>query len=253
MSAVAAIPKPRARPPAEPAAVYYPDSDGEPMADNDLQYRCITDTRFALEQYYRENPQVYVGADLLIYFVEGEPSKSIAPDVFVALGVPKVTRRNYLVWEEGKPPDVVFEFASPRTWRADLGWKHGLYAGLGVREYFLFDPTGEYFRPILQGHRLRGKSYRPLPSLGTERGILGLSSQTLGLELWARSGSADQMAYVLRLYNPATGEWLPTPAEEAAARRAETAARRTAEARAAAAEARLAELQDELQRLRGAS
>lgn len=44
--------------------VHYPESDGKPMAAHDPQYRCITDTRFSLEQHLSQ--QDYVGADLLI-------------------------------------------------------------------------------------------------------------------------------------------------------------------------------------------
>jgi hypothetical protein len=80
--------------------------------------------------------------------------------------------------------------------------------------------------------------------------VLGLSSQVLGLELWARPDGGKGMPYVLRLYNPANSEWLPTPEEEAEAHRTEAEARRAAETRAAAAEARLAELQAELEQLR---
>ena len=225
----------RLYPPAPRPVVYYPDSDGEPTAENGLQYRCITDLRFGLEQYYRENPQVYVGADLLIYYVEGDPGKSVAPDVFVAIGVPQGLRHNYLIWEEGRPPDVVFEIASPGTWRADLGWKRGLYQGLGIQEYFLFDPTGEYFKPMLLGYGLEGEVYRPLLPPETHRGEMGLYSRMMGLELWAKPDGGEEMHYVPRLYNPAAGEWLPTPEEEAAAHRV--------------AEARVAELQAELARL----
>ncbi len=74
------------------------------MAENDPQYRCITDTYFALEQRYRDDPQVYISADLLLYYVEGDNRKSVAPDVLVTFGVPKGNRRSYLLWEEGKPP-----------------------------------------------------------------------------------------------------------------------------------------------------
>jgi len=216
--------------------IYYPDSDGKPMAENDPQYRCITDTRFALEEFYRDDDQVYVGADLLVYYEEGDPTKSVAPDVFVVLGVAKRLRRNYLIWEEGKAPDVVFEFASPGTWQADLGWKFGLYQGLGVREYFLFDPLAEHFDPPLQGYRLVGRVYEAISSLSGERGVLGLRSEVLGLELWMRADGGEGMPYVLRLYDPATESWLRTPAEEAEARRR--------------AEARIAELEAELKRLR---
>lgn len=246
----------------------YPDSDGEPMADNDPQYRCITDTRFALEQHYHDNPQVYVGADLLIYYVEGDPTKSVAPDVLVSLGVPRGNRRSYRIWKEGKPPEVVFEFASERSWRGDLGWKWGLYQGLGVREYFLFDPTGEHFSPVLQGYRLGepGKeSYRRLPliaspagetglvspgsaepqfGIASPAGEIGLISEVLGLELWVKADGGEGMPWVLRLYDPRADQWLPTPAGEAEARRA-------AEARAAALEAELDRLRTELARETG--
>lgn len=238
----------------------YPDSDGEPMADNDPQYRCITDTRFALEQHYHDNPQVYVGADLLIYYVEGDPTKSVAPDVLVSLGAPRGNRRSYRIWEEGKPPDVVFEFASERSWRGDLGWKWGLYQGLGVREYFLFDPTGEHFSPVLQGYRLgeSGKEgYRRLPLIASPAGEIGLISEVLGLELWVKADGGEGMPWVLRLYDPRADQWLPTPAGEAEARRAAEARAAEAEARAAkeaqarhAAEAHAAALEAELDRLR---
>ncbi|HIQ04889.1 MAG TPA: Uma2 family endonuclease [Anaerolineae bacterium] len=153
----------RRRPLRGRSVVYYPDSDGKPMAENDPQYRCITDTRFALEQRYRGNLRVYVGADLLVYYEKGDPHKSVAPDVLVVFGVPKGNRRNYLIWEGGKPPDVVFEFASEGMWQADWGWKFGLYQGLGVQEYFLFDPLAEYFEPPLQGYRLVERRYEPIP------------------------------------------------------------------------------------------
>jgi len=258
--------------PAHRLVVHYPDSDGKPMAENDAQYWSITDTRFALEQWYHENPNVYVGADLLIYYVEGDPSKSVAPDVFVSLGVPKGYRRTYLIWEEGKPPDVVFEIASPGTWRADITSKRRLYERLGIDEYFLFDPLAEFLDPILQGYRLVGGVYEPLPLLPPGRGEMGLVSKVLGLELWAKVNDDEDVPYVLRLYDPVSEEWLPTPAWSEAERRAEAAAHRAAEERAAqeaaarraaeeraaqeaaarrAAEARVAELEAELARLQG--
>ena len=73
--------------------------------------------------------------------------------MFVALDVPR-WRRTFLTWMEGQPPNVVLEIASPRTWKSDVSWKKGLYLGLGVQEYFLFDPKGEDFQPILQAFQL---------------------------------------------------------------------------------------------------
>jgi len=228
---------PRQRP-----AVYYPDSDGKPMAENDIQYQSIVDTQFALAEWYREEEDIYVGADLLIYYVEGDPTKSVAPDVFVSLGVPKGHRFTYLIWEEGKPPDVVFEIASPGTWRADTTTKHRLYERLGIEEYFLFDPQGKFLHPALQGYRLVEGTYAPVPVLLGERGKMGLESEVLGLELWAKVTEDAEAPYVLRLYDPVSETWLPTPAWSEAERRAEAAARRVAEERAKReAEARRAE------------
>lgn len=221
----------------DPSVIEYPESDGAPMAESDLQYRCIVDTRFALEQYFRANPDVYVGADLLVYYDEGDPAQRVAPDVLVALGVPKRIRRRYLTWEEGKAPDVVFEFASPGTWRADASWKRGLYQGLGVREYFLFDPAAEFLNPALQGYCLVEGAYAPAPPLATDRAERGLASDVLGLELWMQRSEVAGMPFVLRLLDPAASNWLHTPEQAAEAQRQ--------------AETRIAELEAELQRLRG--
>lgn len=81
-----------------------------------------------------------------------------------------------------------------------------------------------------------GRNYEPIPFLSGERGIAGLASEVLGLELWMRPDGGEGMPYVLRLYDPATDTWLRTPEEEAKARQE--------------AEARAAELEAELERLR---
>ncbi|MEW6364315.1 MAG: Uma2 family endonuclease [Acidobacteriota bacterium] len=229
--------------------IVYPDSDGKPMAENDQQYRSIVRTRFSLELHFRDRADVYVGSDLLVYYEQGDPGKSVAPDVFLACGVPKRTRRTYLIWEEGKAPDVVFEIASPNSWRAGLGWKLGLYQGLQVTEYFLFDPEGKHFRPHLQGFRLDGRFYSAIPHLEDQRGELGLSSRVLGLELWSWPHDDPEMPHVMRLYDPASARWIPTPEEETIARI--EAERRAAEeaARRLGAEARVAELEERLRRM----
>ena len=61
-----------------------------------------------------------------------------------------------MAWKEhGRLPAVVFEFTSRKTQREDTDTKLPLYERtLRTPEYFLFDPTGDYFRPRLQGYRL---------------------------------------------------------------------------------------------------
>ena len=218
-----------------PAAIDYPSSDGKPLAENDAQLRAIHYAFGSLRLRYAERPDVYVSADLLIYYVEGNPRVSVAPDTFVVFGVEDRMRMNYKVWEEGKGPDFVLEVASPNTWREDVERKPAVYAGLGVREYFLYDPTGEHLSPRLQGHRLVGGAYERLAVLESIDRTLALRSEVLGLELRAKAGGE------MRFHDPASGEDLLGHGETHAAWQEEAAARRAAEARVAELEARLRE------------
>ncbi|MDE0451574.1 MAG: Uma2 family endonuclease [Gammaproteobacteria bacterium] len=227
----------------------YPSYDGLPLAENDWQLKAILDAFDVLNLRYLDRPDVYVSSDLLIYYEEGDPRKRVAPDVFVVFGAAKHNRMVYKLWEEPKAPDFVLEVASRNTWRQDLGRKRALYAELGVREYWLFDPKDEYFNPVLQGLVLQGRTYHPLPAfVEVENGARTLRSDALGLELWVEND-------VLRFRDPTTGEVLQNLAEatatlteataalseKTAALAEEKAARRAAEARIAELEARLRE------------
>ena len=209
-----------------PAAVDYPSSDGKPLAENDAQLHAIHYAFGALRLRYAERPDVYVSADLLIYYEEGNPRVSVAPDVFVVFGVEDRLRMNYKVWEEGKGPDFVLEVSSPNTWREDVERKPAVYAGLGVLEYFLFDPTGEHLTSQLQGYRLVHGAYERLSAVESIDRTLTLSSEVLGLELRAKAGGE------MRFFDPASGEELLAHGETHAAWQA-------AEARVAELEARL--------------
>ena len=240
-----------------PVAIEYPSGDGKPMAENDAQLAAILYGIGALRVYYRDREDVYVSGDLLMYYEEGNPRVSVAPDVFVVLGVEDRVRRHYLVWEEGKAPDFVLEVASKSTWREDLGRKREIYARLGVREYWQYDPTGEYFSPVLQGLRLAGGDHVRQLAVASPDGALTLQSETLGLKLRAQGGE-------MRFRDPATGQTLLSHSEadatrreaesraDAAADRAEraAAARRAADMRADTAEARIAELEALLRKTR---
>ena len=206
--------------------VDYPETDGKPMAETDVHIDALLYLREALKDYFRDAPQVYVAGNMLLYYEEGNPTACVAPDVFVVQGVAKRERRTYKLWEEGQPPAVVFEITSRGSRLEDLGTKRVVYAMLGVREYFLYDPLGEYLRPPLQGYRLQEGEYQRLLPGGEGE----LVSQVLGVELRVEAGR-------LRVIDPATGERLLTPAEAQAARRA--------------AEAELERLRAELARLRG--
>ena len=137
-----------------PVEVFYPESDGKPMAETDLHRTLLLDMVASVDRYFRHDPQVYVSGNLLLYYEEGHPEKCVAPDFFVVRGVPKGLRRIYKVWEEKKGPDVVVELTSRSTHLEDLGNKRAIYEDLGVLEYYIFDPEGYRFKPPLRGFRL---------------------------------------------------------------------------------------------------
>ncbi|MDE0349785.1 MAG: Uma2 family endonuclease [Gammaproteobacteria bacterium] len=224
--------------PAVPVAVEYPSSDGKPMAESHRHAMATVNAWQGLTHYYSKRSDVYVGMDMLMYFVEGDPRQSVVPDVFVVLGAPKMPLRdNWLVWEEGRVPDFVLEITSRTTRREDEGRKRQLYERLGVAEYLQYDPTGDYLDPVLKGAQLVDGSYRPITATFTPDGAPRLAS-ALGLELHV----VDEG---LRLFDPSRRRHLPVFEEEigranAAQQRANVAEQRAnvAEQRADAAEQR---------------
>ena len=238
--------------------VFYPSSDGKPMAENMWQADVIV---YATIELRSARSNALVAADILVYPERGNNRNSIAPDVLAALGIGTDNRSSYCVWKEGKPPDWVLEVASPGTEEKDRVCKLRRYAAMGVPEYWLFDPKGDAYprgTPRLQGLELVDGAYQPLESrlaAGERRAVRMIRSKVLRLDVYAEGA-------LLRFRDAATGRDIPHPPEvEAAAERAE-AQRKTAEARAereaaraareaaarATAETRIAELEAALRR-----
>lgn len=220
-----------------PAAEHLPESDGKPMAETDVHREQMIALLDALAEYFRDDPQVYVTGNIFLHYLDDAGERqSVSPDIMVVRGIEKKLRRYYKLEAEGKAPDLVIELMSTSTKVEDLGNKRVIYAGMGVREYFLFDPTGEALNGQLRGFRLENGDFMPM--MGSR-----LHSEVLGLDLILDNGR-------LRLQNSKTGERLRTHQEAEADRRAaEATAARELGARQAA-EARNAALQDELTRLR---
>ena len=208
-----------------PETIDYPDSDGLPMAESESQFW----------------PILYVVGNLLLYYQEGDPGKSVSPDLMVVFGAPKHIRSSYRLWEEPKAPDFVLEIASESTHRIDRGEKRDLYAGMGVVEYWQYDPVGDYLEPPLLGFRLVEGRYAPISAATQEGGMLALRSEVLGLELHLTPGASVREA--LHFYDPLRGEYLRTYREaEARLEQAEDRLREEQSARQA--------LEAELQELR---
>ncbi|HEX3526046.1 MAG TPA: Uma2 family endonuclease [Thermoanaerobaculia bacterium] len=220
----------------------YPESDGRPLGETDWHREEILDLIYALQERYRDAPDVYVSGNLFVYYVQGDPSKCVCPDVFLVQGVAKEKRPVYKLWEEGKGPSLVIEMASKTTWEEDLEAKKTKYARIGVLEYFLFDPLDQYLHPRLQGFRMVGGRYLSIPAAADG----SLVSQVTGLKL-----SLEGMR--LRLVDLASGEPLLWTTEEADARKAAEAAREAAEAKARAAEEEILRLRRALGERRSTS
>ena len=200
--------------------IEYPTSDGQPMAETTLHRKVMTDLIDGLEHRFRDATDVWVGGNLFLYYERGNPRAVVAPDVLLVKGVPKWDRPIYKLWEEGVPPCLVVEVTSDKTRHEDLSdkYKKGKFLRLGVEEYFLFDPYGDYLEPRLQGYRLERGRYVPmaLEPHGS------LSSRTTGLRL-------EPEGLKLRLVDPATGERYRWREETEQALQAERAARLAAE------------------------
>lgn len=140
----------------DPQNIIYPDSDGQPMADNTRQFRWIVLIQQNLEAWFANDPNVFVAGDLLWYPVEGDAKIRQAPDAMVVFGRPKGDRGSYQQWrEENVAPQVVFEVRSPGNSQTELDKKLLFYERYGVEEYYLYDPDRHDLSGwIRQGERL---------------------------------------------------------------------------------------------------
>ena len=121
--------------------IIYPCSDGQPMADSTIQYKLIVTIKEGCELLLKDDPNVFIAADLLWYPVEGRTDISQAPDVMVVFGRPKGDRRSYLQFREDNiPPQVVFEIRSFSDSQIKMNKKCSFYNRYGVEEYYLYDP-----------------------------------------------------------------------------------------------------------------
>jgi Uma2 family endonuclease len=222
--------------------IFYPETDGKPMGETGYHVVNIIYLHEALRRYFL-GEQVYVAADMFLYYVRGDPRKVKAPDVMVIKGVDKHFRRTFKTWEEKALPCVVFEITSASTIREDRGPKRELYASLGVAEYFLFDPEREALDPPLHGFRLKGKQYVSVKPARDG----SLTCKELGLRLYTEGN-------FVRLAEAKTGAPLLTAEEigEQERQRAEQERQRAEQERQRADRlaAEVARLQEELARKR---
>lgn len=176
-----------AHPQARPLdSIRYPDSDGQPVADNTQQFQWIVTIKENLEILFAAQSDVFVAGDLLWYPVEGNNRLCQAPDVMVVLGRPKEDRGSYQQWrEENIAPQVVFEILSPSNTGMEMMRKLLFYQQYGVKEYYQYDPAS---------NDLAG-SYRVDGSLSEILDLSGWVSPSLGIRF-------EPTADTLQIYGP---------------------------------------------------
>ena len=203
----------------------------EPDMQQDIS---LFDFRSMLEAHLGDREGVLIAGGGYLRNDPRDESEIFAPDCVVAFGVdPRaiVSRNGYVISHAGKPPDFVLEVASRSTGRRDYTVKREGYAGYGVREYWRFDHTGgRYHDAPLAGDTLTVEEYTPVAINRDPDGLIWGHSEVLGLDLCWDNGA-------LRLRNPETGRFLPTPGE--------------LRSELEASQERVAELEAELRRLRG--
>ena len=127
--------------------IIYPDCDGQPMANNTIQFEWIVIIKQNIEQVFADNPNIFVAGDLFWYPVQGKPKIVVAPDVMVAIGRPKGDRKSYQQWnEENIPPQIIFEILSPSNTADEMDMKLIFFERHGVEEYYIYDPERHILR-----------------------------------------------------------------------------------------------------------
>jgi Uma2 family endonuclease len=164
----------------------YPDSDGQPMADNTLQFQWIVTIKEGMEEVFRHDPNVFVAGDLLLYPVEEKPKIRTAPDTLVAFGRPKGYRGSYIQFkEDGIAPQVVFEVLSPGNRPGKMTEKFRFYQKYEVEEFYIYDPDNNK----LTGYQRNGAKLKAIPEMN------GWVSPRLGVRF-------DLSGPVLKLFGP---------------------------------------------------
>lgn len=183
------------------AEIYYPDSDGKPMAETDIHREQMNYLIEILKVHFRDRSDVYVSGNIMFYYEKDNPRKVFSPDVMVCFGVFGEDRRTYKLWEEEQFPQVIFEISSRKTWDDDLNKKWFLYQQLGVKEYYIFDPEYDYLPEPLIAYRLKRDELKQV-ALKNNR----IFSEEIGLEI-VDTGAG------LRLFNAQAKEFMRTLSE----------------------------------------
>lgn len=187
------------------AGIYYPvEHEEKEMGETSYHIKLITNFLQILLNFFHQRDDVFLSANMNIYYEENNPFRWYAPDLLIAFGVPNVERSSYLLIREKVFPQIVFEVASEKTWRNDVEEKLRFYDIYGAEEYYIFDPEFAYLpEPMMAFHRRGGRLVKM--EIANDR----IFSPLLGLEIVQDEGK-------FRLFNQNTREFLLTLEESEA-------------------------------------
>jgi len=211
------------------------------MGEDFLQRAIAEALRPLIARWFKSRRvKAFTGADQFLYWVEGDPTRRVAPDVYVLPKVdPESVPTSWQLWEVG-PPSFALEIVS-RDVGKDYEDAPAEYAAMGAKELVIFDPGAT----PRSRTRVRWQVYRRLARRGFVRVAQTMSDrvEVASLGCWLRAIGEGRDAR-LRLGIGIDGEELfLTEAEAERARADEAGARADEEARArASAEAEIARL-----------
>jgi Uma2 family endonuclease len=215
---------PSPQPPAETLPTMYdlpsedPEEPGLPDEFHDFQPKLLRET--CVPPTYPAS-EIFMGADLNLYYDGRHPRWYKRPDWFLVLGVTPAThqtelRWSYVVWQESVNPFLVVELLSPGTEDEDLGHKlrelgkpptkWEVYERiLRVPFYVVYDRHENHWRMF----GLQNGRYQPV---ALTAGRFWFEELQLGLGVWAGSYQSTEGQW-LRWYD-AAGQWIPTQTEQ---------------------------------------
>jgi Uma2 family endonuclease len=152
--------------------LFYPTSDGQPMAESSVQWDWIVLLKLNIDRMLKYPENVVIHSDNLIYPVRGNTSISIAPDVYISFGRPRGPRGCYKVWlEDNIFPQVTMEVLSPSNTRGEMEAKRVFYERYGVEEFYIIDPEDNTVRIFTRQENELLPVERPMEFVSPRLGI----------------------------------------------------------------------------------
>ncbi len=190
-----------------------PEEDGIPM-ENFWHYLQIGLLIELVNQLWHDRRDYFAAGNVFVYYSPDQAEDVVlnrstayrGPDFFVVTGIDgEKPRDNWVVWLEGKYPDLIIELLSDTTADNDKNTKKDIYQNIfRTREYFWYDGDTEF-----AGWELVDGKYQP--KTPNERGWFW--SEVLGAWLGIHRSVYERRAFNwLRLFDR-EGRLVPTQEE----------------------------------------